>query len=382
MKLYVKKAKNKDGIKETLWVDFMHDGKRYRKPLKLDNTPANRKMAEKKLIPALHYQIISGEFFKNTDKKIPTVDEYMRVSFKLQSGSRSEAVQYDYEKKYLKHLAPIFGNTLIDQVETNDITKWQNHLLKVKKLKPKTIKQIRGILNTMFEDALKEKDAAIVKNPVVGVGKLKEEIKISEDNINDIIDEAIKPFSIDEIALILDNAVDIQMRNLFALLFMTGCRGGEAISLTWEKVNFRKKEILINRKVRQGVFGLPKYRSIRKIPILDALMPYLKNQYKLTGDKDSFVFLNNRDKHFWDISKVRESYWKNTLKNARVNYRTPHQARHTFISTLISNGDDINYVSKLAGHDSVKTTLEVYSHFIPNNNATFGSIFNKKLGTK
>lgn len=381
MKLFVKKSKNKQGVKETLWVDFTHNGQRYRKSLKLDNTPANRKLAETKVIPTLQYKVISGEFFSNSNNKIPTVDEYMKKSFELQRGNRSRAVQYDYDKKYHKHIKPIFGDTKINKLDSHTITLWQNTLLNENNLKVKTVKQIRGLLYTMYEDALKEKEPVVVKNPVIGAAQLRKEVIIDENNINANVDEPIKPFTLEEIESILGNSVTLQMRNFFALLFMTGVRLGEAISLTWEKIDFKNKEILINRKVRRGEFGLPKYKSIRKVPILDSLLPYLKHQLTLTGERNGFVFLNQKGNHFWDASKVRENYWKKTLEMNNISYRNPHQTRHTFISTLISAGEDINYVSKIAGHISTKVTLEIYSEYIPNNNKNFGSVFNKKFGT-
>ena len=104
MNLYVKTSNTKGGKKETLWISFTHNGIRYRKPLNLDNTPANRKLAEKTIIPTLHYKIISGEFFKNI---MPTVDECMKKSFELQSSNRKTFTQNDYKSKYEKHLKPI-----------------------------------------------------------------------------------------------------------------------------------------------------------------------------------------------------------------------------------------------------------------------------------
>jgi len=380
MKLYVKKVKTSKGTNENLWIDFTHEGKRYRKSLGLKNTPTNRKIANTRIIPEIQLKIVTGEFFKN-ETKIPTVDEYMKVSFDLQSGNRGKACQKDYILKYNKHIKSVFGNKKLNAITTNSITSWQNKLLKEKGLKPKTIKQIRGLLYTMFEDALKESSPIIQKNPVIGVGKLKEEVIITEDNINSLVDNSVNPFTIEEVKLILNNAPNEQMKNLFALLFFTGCRGGEAIALTWEKIDFKNKTIKIDRKLRQGEFGFPKYKSIRTIPILDVLLPYLQSQFNLTGDKKSFVFLNPYGRHLWDTSKFRDTHWKKTLKKANIVYRSPHTTRHTFISTLISNGEDINYVSKVAGHDSVKTTLEVYSHFIPNNNENFGLIFNKNFAT-
>ena len=100
MNLYVKTSNTKGGKKETLWISFTHNGIRYRKPLNLDNTPANRKLAEKTIIPTLHYKIISGEFFKNI---MPTVDECMKKSFELQSSNRKSFTQNDYKSNNEKN---------------------------------------------------------------------------------------------------------------------------------------------------------------------------------------------------------------------------------------------------------------------------------------
>ena len=95
----------------------------------------------------------------------------------------------------------------------------------------------------------------------------------------------------------------------------------------------------------------------------------------------SFLFLTKKtNKHYHSAGKIREQIWVKTLKKANIEYRNLHQTRGTFISTLISNGEDINYVSKIAGHENVKITLERYSQYIPVQNMNFGSCF-KKIGT-
>ena len=75
MRLYVKKTKNIQGVKETLWIDFTHNGERYRKPLKLDNTPANKRIAKNHMIPAIQHKISTGEFFKNKMKTVDALQE-------------------------------------------------------------------------------------------------------------------------------------------------------------------------------------------------------------------------------------------------------------------------------------------------------------------
>ena len=54
MKIYIKKVPNLDGtIKESLWIRFNHQGKLYRKPLGLDNTKANMRLAQNEIMPTL-----------------------------------------------------------------------------------------------------------------------------------------------------------------------------------------------------------------------------------------------------------------------------------------------------------------------------------------
>ena len=79
--------------------------------------------------------------------------------------------------------------------------------------------------------------------------------------------------------------------------------------------------------------------------------------------------------NYWDISKIRESKWKKDLANVDVEYRPIHKTRSTFISTLISNGEDINYVSKIAGHKTVRMTLDKYSKYISHTHKEFGKCF-------
>ncbi|MCL2168761.1 MAG: site-specific integrase, partial [Defluviitaleaceae bacterium] len=48
---------------------------------------------------------------------------------------------------------------------------------------------------------------------------------------------------------------------------------------------------------------------------------------------------------------------------------TPHSLRHTNISLMIAAGVDIKTVSTRAGHASVTTTLNTYTHQIQSKNA-------------
>ena len=374
MNIYIKRVKNtQGGIIETLWVNYTVNGKRFRKSLELENTKANYKRAENEILPMLKYKLMNGEL--NThNKKIPTVDEYMNFSFELHSGNRSKSTIYGHIKNYDKYLKNDFGHKSLDKVKASEITLWQNKLQKEYKLSKSYILKIRGLLFTMFEDA--------IENEIIKINPVKKAKGLKQTEDTKVKRLELTPFKPDEINKILSVATN-QDKNLVATLFMTGLRIGECLGLSWDCVDFENRTLTVKKQIVNGQIKniLKTSKSKRIIPIIEALIPFLENQKKLTGEKNSFLFLTKKtNKHYHSAGKIREQIWVKTLKKANIEYRNIHQTRGTFISTLISNGEDINYVSKIAGHENVKITLERYSQYIPVQNMNFGSCF-KKIGT-
>ena len=370
MNIYIKKVKDSKGReKEWIWINYTINSKRFRKPLELENTKANYKKAENEILPMLKYKLLNGEL--NQNKKIPTVDEYMNISFDLHSGNRSESTIYGHQTNYNKYLKNEFGHKLLDKVKASEITLWQNKLQKEYKLSKSYILKIRGLLFTMFEDA--------IENEILKINPVKKAKSLKQTEDTKIKRLELTPFKTNEINQILSVATN-QDKNLIATLFMTGLRIGECLGLTWDCIDFENKTITVKKQIVNGKIKdiLKTSNSKRIIPIIEALIPFLENQKILTGKENSFIFLTKKtNKHYHSAGKIREQIWVKTLKKANIEYRNLHQTRGTFISTLISNGEDINYVSKIAGHENVKITLERYSQYIPVQNMNFGSCFKK-----
>jgi len=106
------------------------------------------------------------------------------------------------------------------------------------------------------------------------------------------------------------------------------------------------------------------------------LTPYLKSQYKLTGDKDSYVFLNKFDEPIYDIKRIRETSWKKTLKVCGIDYRTIYQTRHSFATMMLENGEDILWLSNMLGHTDSSMTLSKYTHYIKRKEKKRGEFLN------
>ena len=330
-----------------LWITFYHQSTRYRRTLNLDDTKANRKLATNKLIPEIIYKLNSGKFFETDKSKIPTVEEYAKISLELHSKTRKATTTYDYETSLRLHILPTFGNKRLNIIKPSDIQLWQNKLLD--KLSPRRVRNIRATFNTVFDDAMR--DEIIDKNPISRVKTPK----------LDKID--VKSFSLQEMKQIIATATG-EMKAFTALGFFTGMRSGEMIGLKWSDIDFTKKEIHIKRAIKMGTVSTPKTKnSIRTIDILDNLLPYLQEQYKLTGKKKSYVFLNKDDEHYYDIKRIRDSKWKSLLKECDITYRTIYQMRHTFATVMIENKEDILWVSNMLGHADASMTLQMYAKY-------------------
>ena len=345
MTIFTKASKTKNGNKKTLWVDFTHNSKRYRKSLKLEDTKANRRLASTQILPQIQLKVINGEFFKN---QVPTVAEFMPLSLNTHKARRQKSTQDDYKSIYLLHIIPYLGNMKLNDIKVSTLANWQNDILE--KVSPARLATIRSLLYTMFQDALKDEE--IEKNPL----SLVDTVKLSEVKI--------KPFSLDEVALILKNGEE-QFKNFYALGFFSGMRSGEMIGLRWSDIDFSKNEITIQRNIRMGYLkDSPKNGESRTIDIIDALLPYLKTQYRLTGEKNSYVFLNNKGQHYYDIKRIRDTHWKKTLKACELEYRPIYHMRHTFATTMLENNEDILWVSHMLGHKDTAMTLNKYAKYI------------------
>ena len=345
-----------------LWIRFSLDGKQIRKPLNLDDTKPNTKLATTQIIPQMILKVHSGEFFNKTQEdknKIPLIDDYIVKSFEMHKATRKQSTHNDCVGMYKNHIKEFFGSKRLNELKPSDIKIWQNTLLK-RGLSPARVKTIRNVLTSMYRDGLE--DEIIDKNPFDLV------------RIPKILPTEINPFSLTDIQKILSNSTG-WVKNFIALAFFTGARSGEMIGLKWSDIDFDKKEIYIQRTIKMGEISTPKTTSsIRSIDMLDTLIPFLEEQYSLTGKNKSYVFLNDNDEHIYDIKRVRDTHWKKVLKLSDLEYRPIYHTRHTFATVMIENNEDILWVSNMLGHVNSTMTLSKYARYIKRANkdrATF-----------
>jgi len=172
----------------------------------------------------------------------------------------------------------------------------------------------------------------------------------------------MNPFNLQEIQLILDNATG-WFKNFLGVAFFTGMRTGEILALEWNDIDFEESTISITKTRTAGITKKPKTKSsIREIDMLSQVEVFLKNQQKLTG-LNKKIFLKKQGKDFYSSTSLFQK-WKELLKICVLEYRNIYQTRHSFASNMISNGEDVFWVSQMLGHKNMNITLEKYSKYI------------------
>lgn len=168
-----------------------------------------------------------------------------------------------------------------------------------------------------------------------------------------------------------DSVIDNFMHHVFfKTLYFMGIRQGEAQALTWNDINFDKKELNINKNLTTKIKGerwtisTPKTKnSIRILPIPENLLNDLKTlkieAQKFNDYDDSwFIFGNSTCFPETTIQKNKNKY----CKLAKVKQIRIHDFRHSTASLLINKGASIALVSKYLGHSNISITLNTYTH--------------------
>jgi len=166
-----------------------------------------------------------------------------------------------------------------------------------------------------------------------------------------------------EMQAVLDACEHLRDRLLFALLWDSGVRIGEALGLRHEDIAAAERQVSIvprandNRaRAKSGGRTVPVGAQIVRL-----YGDYLHGEY---GDLDSdYVFINlwaDPVGQPWTYAAVYDLV-KRLRTRTGVDF-DPHWARHAYATRALRDGVPIEVVSALLGHSSVATTASIYGH--------------------
>lgn len=202
---------------------------------------------------------------------------------------------------------------------------------------------LRGFYRYLLrEELIKENPVHLIESPKRGRPLPK---TLTESDVENLLE-----------APDVNDPVQYRDRAMLELLYATGLRVSELVSLQLHEIN-----------LNQGVIRvMGKGGKERLVPIGEEAITWLKSYFRdarpvLLNDKVSDVAFPSRRAQ----QMTRQTFWHRIKRHALVagidKPLSPHVLRHAFATHLLNHGADLRVVQMLLGHSDLSTT-QIYTH--------------------
>ncbi|MDR1631246.1 MAG: tyrosine-type recombinase/integrase [Oscillospiraceae bacterium] len=306
-------------------------------------------------------------WLQNKDKeasieRVKTVNQWAKHWLEIYKKDIITYKSYcNYELYVNKHILPAIGTLRLGDVRPAHIQKLINEK---SDFSASALNHIKIALNGIFETAVKNR--LCESNPA-------DDVRLPQKT-----QKAPEVFSKTEIESILNFAPTDKHGYYVQLLLYTGLRVSELLALQWVDVDLDNEVIYINKTLRQAENEKPTDKShlyelvnttktgrSRTVSISQKCCDILK----AIPRKGIFVICDSASSGFISPSCFDSRYRRfferlnATLDDTSTQVRalSPHKARHTYATYLLSGGADLRVIQELLGHSKI-TTTEIYTH--------------------
>lgn len=273
------------------------------------------------------------------------IDSFISYLHNVKNTSANTELSYQRDLKKLECFLEEQGVTQVNQITAKHLEAYIAQM-EDKQFKPSTVSRniasIKAWVHFLVEEKKLDSDITFtLKSPKI-------EKKMPEImTMNEVVTLLEQPSK--------ENSKEIRDKAMLELLYATGIRVTELISLKLDDINLQMNYLICRdgHKERMIPFG-----SQAK----NAMLHYLdKSRGEMVSEKNNdFLFVNCSGQ-----AMSRQGFWKLIKyyagKAGITADITPHTLRHSFAAHLVENGADLRSVQEMLGHSDISTT-QIYAN--------------------
>lgn len=291
------------------------------------------------------------------------LDRWMDFHVKEKCRDNTE----DYYRRGIDAIKPAIGSKSVAELTPLDIEAAYQSL----KCPASVVASAHRALRAAFNRAIAW--AIISNSPVAGINEPKQPKR------------KIDPFTAEEAKRII-KATDGRWKALFVLAIHTGMRQGELFGLHWDSI--QRDTLVIERQLTETAnkplaIAPLKTEAVRDIAIAKPVQTALHDHRKLMLAEghaaDPMCFLTPSGT-WLRKSNFRKNIWVPLQTLAKVRPRRFHDLRHTYATLALSANVSPKVVQTVLGHRDITTTLNIYGHVLPDQQADAAAEISRLLG--
>ncbi len=258
-----------------------------------------------------------------------------------------------------KYLVPAFGLMAVQSFTPDRIERWQAEVLSKGKPGPRSVQIIRGVLNTILEDARAK--GFIFVNPMERVRRF------------DVPERELHYLDVPQLKQLCES-VGAFYGVLFLVEAFCGLRIGEVTGLQIPDLDLERRRITIQRQViwrrkKDCPPGEPRWKLVepksragrRVVEIPAPLVPFLQAHVEsLKGPNPLGLVFPSRTGTPLYPKNIRRRHFLPALQALGIMGVRQHDFRRTFIALHVEAGTHPKLVQERVGHSSIGLTMDVY----------------------